>query len=65
MNLDSIPCWNFYVIYNMFRLSAILQGIAGRVRDGTSSAPEALHMAQLVEPIANTAWDQVKIYFNK
>ncbi len=64
MNLNSIPFWNFYIIYNMFRLSAILQGIAGRARDGTASSPEAIKMASLVEPIANSAWEQVESSFS-
>ncbi|PPR79106.1 MAG: putative aminoglycoside phosphotransferase [Alphaproteobacteria bacterium MarineAlpha2_Bin1] len=65
MNLKTIPFWNFYIIYNMFRLSAILQGIAGRARDGTAASPEAIRMASLVEPIANSAWDEVRSYFSK
>ena len=48
----------------MFRLSAILQGIAGRARDGTASSPEAIKMASLVEPIANSAWEQVESSFS-
>ena len=28
--------WNFYLAYNLFRLAAILQGIAKRVADGTA-----------------------------
>ncbi|MAR79238.1 MAG: phosphotransferase family protein [Rhodospirillaceae bacterium] len=64
MNISSIPNWNFYIIYNMFRLSAILQGIAGRAREGTAASPEAIKMANLVEPIANSAWEQVEIYNN-
>src|SRR5581483_7748339 len=30
-----IDNWDFYMAYNMFRLAAILQGIMGRVKDGT------------------------------
>ena len=60
MNLNSIPDWEFYIIYNMFRLAAILQGIAGRAREGTASSPEAIKMASLVEPIADSAWELVK-----
>jgi aminoglycoside phosphotransferase (APT) family kinase protein len=29
--------WNFYLAYNLFRMAAILQGIAKRVVDGTAS----------------------------
>lgn len=45
-----------YLAYNFFRLAAILQGILGRVRDGTAANTEAAVMAQQVEPLARTAW---------
>ena len=34
------PDWNFYLAYNMFRIAAILQGIAKRVEAGTASSSE-------------------------
>jgi aminoglycoside phosphotransferase (APT) family kinase protein len=34
--------WNFYLAYNMFRIAAILQGIAKRVEAGTASSACAL-----------------------
>jgi aminoglycoside phosphotransferase (APT) family kinase protein len=45
-----------YLAYNFFRLAAILQGIAGRVRDGTATNENAPAMAGMVEPLADTAW---------
>ena len=33
--------WNFYLAYNLFRLAAILQGIAKRVVDGTAASAQA------------------------
>jgi len=33
--------WNFYLAYNMFRLAAILQGIAKRPESGTASSASA------------------------
>ncbi len=47
---------NFYFAYNFFRLGAILQGIVGRVRDGTASNENAPAMAALVTPLAQKAW---------
>ncbi len=52
----SLPNLNFYLAYNFFRLAAILQGILGRVRDGTAANAEAAAMAQNVVPLARTAW---------
>ena len=33
--------WNFYLAYNLFRIAAILQGIAKRVVDGTAASAQA------------------------
>ncbi len=49
-NLD----WLF--AYNLFRLAAICQGIAGRVRDGTAASAHAKTMAAQVEPLSDAAW---------
>jgi aminoglycoside phosphotransferase (APT) family kinase protein len=46
-----------YLAYNFFRLAAILQGIVGRVRDGTATSESAAAMAPLVRPLAAAAWD--------
>jgi len=50
------PDLDFYLAYNFFRIAAILQGIVGRVRDGTATNPNAAAMAAQVRPIAETAW---------
>ncbi len=51
-----IPDLDTYMAYNFFRLAAILQGILGRVRDGTAANAEAAAMARQVRPLAETAW---------
>lgn len=48
--------WNFYLAYNMFRLAAILQGIAKRVETGTASSPQAVSSAAGARPMAELAW---------
>ncbi len=48
--------WNFYIAYNMFRLAAILQGIAKRVEMGTASSAQAANSAAGVRPLAQKAW---------
>jgi aminoglycoside phosphotransferase (APT) family kinase protein len=48
--------WNFYLAYNMFRLAAILQGIAKRVEMGTASSAQAAKSASGVVPLAEMAW---------
>ena len=55
--LDPRPHLAVYLAYNFFRLAAILQGIVGRVRDGTATSETAAAMAPLVRPLAVTAWE--------
>ena len=54
--LDPRPHLPVYLAYNFFRIAAILQGIAGRVRDGTATSEHAAAKAQMVRPLAETAW---------
>ena len=53
---DGIANLDVYLAYNFFRLAAILQGILGRVRDGTAANAQAEAMARQVRPLADTAW---------
>lgn len=55
--LDPRPYLPIYFAYNFFRLAAILQGIAGRVRDGTATSAFAAAKAALVQPLAAKAWE--------
>jgi aminoglycoside phosphotransferase (APT) family kinase protein len=50
--LDPRPHLPVYFAYNFFRLAAIMQGIAGRVRDGTATSAYAAAKAGLVRPLA-------------
>jgi aminoglycoside phosphotransferase (APT) family kinase protein len=47
---------NFYSAFNFFRLAAILQGIAGRVRDGTAASAHAAQAVESVAPLADLGW---------
>jgi len=46
---------DIYLAYNFFRLAAIVQGIVGRVRDGTAANEHAAARADAVRPLAETA----------
>jgi aminoglycoside phosphotransferase (APT) family kinase protein len=48
--------WDFHLIYNLFRLSAILQGIAKRVEEGTAASASARETGAKARPIAELAW---------
>lgn len=57
---DGIPELDWYMAYNMFRIAAILQGIAGRVRDGTAASAQALETVKRIRPLAEAAWGFAK-----
>lgn len=48
--------WNFYLVYNLFRIAAILQGIAKRVEDGTAASAQAHDTGARARPLAELGW---------
>jgi aminoglycoside phosphotransferase (APT) family kinase protein len=54
--LDPRPHLSVYLAYNFFRIAAILQGIIGRVRDGTATSEFAPAKAEMIRPLADKAW---------
>jgi aminoglycoside phosphotransferase (APT) family kinase protein len=54
--LDPRPHLPAYLAYNFFRIAAILQGIIGRVRDGTATSEFAPAKAEMIRPLAEKAW---------
>lgn len=52
---DAIADLDWYFAYNAFRLACILQGIAGRIRDGTAASAHALEMVKRIRPLAAAA----------
>ncbi len=48
--------WGFYVVFSMFRLAAIRQGVAKRVLDGTATSAHATAVAASAVPMADYAW---------
>jgi len=55
-----LPELNWFFAYNAFRLAGILQGIVGRVRDGTANSPQAAEQAARVPGLAAAAWEFAK-----
>jgi aminoglycoside phosphotransferase (APT) family kinase protein len=53
----AIPDWEFYMVYGLFRIAAILQGIAKRAIDGTAAAANAAEEGKLARPLAEMAWE--------
>jgi aminoglycoside phosphotransferase (APT) family kinase protein len=53
---DQTPNMDYYAAYNFFRLAGILQGIIGRVRDGTAANTNASANPETVKALAGAAW---------
>jgi aminoglycoside phosphotransferase (APT) family kinase protein len=52
----NIPAVDWYFAYNLFRLAAIVQGIAKRVVDGTAANERAREMGDRATSLAEVAW---------
>jgi aminoglycoside phosphotransferase (APT) family kinase protein len=58
MGIDSIPNWNFYLSFGLFRLAAICQGVLKRSIDGNASSEKATSYGEIVTPLANIALER-------
>nr|WP_311972569.1 phosphotransferase family protein [Bradyrhizobium agreste] len=57
---NALPDLNWYFSYNLFRLAAITQGIAGRIREGTAANAKAIESAKRTIPLAKASWEYAK-----
>ena len=48
--------WEFLLVFNMFRMAAILQGILARARQGNASAADAEQTGQRARRMAEAGW---------
>jgi len=48
--------WTYYMVFNMFRLASILQGIMARALQGNASNAAALDAGKRARPLAEQAW---------
>jgi aminoglycoside phosphotransferase (APT) family kinase protein len=53
---DGVAAWDFYIVYSLFRIAAIVQGIAKRAIDGTAASAEAADIGRIARPLAEQAW---------
>jgi aminoglycoside phosphotransferase (APT) family kinase protein len=53
---NAIENIDWYFAYNLFRLAGIIQGIVGRVRDGTAASAHAGENVDRVRPLALSAY---------
>lgn len=54
--------WEFYMAYNLFRMSAILHSIAQRAADGNAAADDAVETGKKAGPLAELAWECAQRY---
>jgi aminoglycoside phosphotransferase (APT) family kinase protein len=57
---EGVPNKDYLVVFNLFRLAAILHGIRGRIARGTASSVHAVETAAKLEPLAELAWNQAQ-----
>lgn len=55
----SIPDWNFYLAFSLFRLAAIAQGVYRRGLDGNAANPQSIKMSKSARERAELAWSLV------
>jgi aminoglycoside phosphotransferase (APT) family kinase protein len=48
--------WRFYLVFSMFRLAAILQGITKRAESGNAADAHAADVGRQARPVAQKAW---------
>jgi aminoglycoside phosphotransferase (APT) family kinase protein len=58
--ISQIDNWPFYLIYNMFRSAAIIQGVYKRGLDGNASSAKALDYKEAARLRAQRAWTMVQ-----
>ena len=59
---DHIEHWDFYMAYNLFRMAAILQGIAQRAHEGNAASPDAVETGRKAQPLADIGWQCAQRY---
>ena len=59
---DAAEHWDFYLAYNLFRMAAILHGIAQRAADGNAAADDAVETGRKAGPLADLGWQCAQRY---
>jgi aminoglycoside phosphotransferase (APT) family kinase protein len=57
---SGIPNWEFYLIFNMFRIAAILHGVLARALQGNASSQNAIETGGRARKVAAVAWDMAQ-----
>ncbi len=54
---EGVVQWEFYLVYGMFRLAAIMHGILQRAVDGSAAAADAFEVGRRGTRMAEAAWE--------
>ncbi|WP_300973956.1 phosphotransferase family protein [Sphingomonas sp. LHG3406-1] len=57
---EGIPAFDYLMVFNLFRLAAIIHGIKGRLARGSASSAHAEATVKVLEPLAAMAWAQAE-----
>ena len=52
--------WEFFLVFSLFRIAAILQGIARRAEVGTAADAAAAETGKRARPLAELAWEMAR-----
>ena len=57
---DGIDDWYFYIVFSLFRMAAIIQGVYKRGLDGNAASSRALEFGDICRDRAEAAWRMVE-----
>ena len=57
---SGIPHWEFYLIFNMFRIAAILHGVMSRALQGNAASADATETGGRARLVADVAWEMAQ-----
>jgi len=57
---DAIPHWEVYLIFNMFRIAAILHGVLARALQGNAASGNAVETGSRARLVADIAWEMAQ-----
>jgi len=56
---DTVPNWDFYMVFALFRIAAILAGVYRRGLDGNASDSQAVERGAVYQAMAEIAWSVI------
>jgi aminoglycoside phosphotransferase (APT) family kinase protein len=60
---EEIADWEFYLVFNMFRIAAILHGVLSRALQGNAASDNAMQQGNRARRVAEVAWSMAsKMY---